>query len=115
MRNFKQNHEEMNWPWVESPFFNELLKHQELTDEQKELAIKLNKDGYVILDLGLTDEQIDAFKIEIDTLNDRETVVTQADGYHYSKGKRIFEGWKDSEMLQSLSLNPVVIDTLMML
>jgi predicted ATPase len=55
MRNFKQNHEEMNWPWVESPFFNELIKHQELTDEQRELAIKLNKDGYVVLDLGLTD------------------------------------------------------------
>jgi hypothetical protein len=115
MRNFKQNHEEMNWPWVESPFFNELIKHQELTDEQRELAIKLNKDGYVILDLGLTDEQIDAFKTEIDTLNDRDTVVTQADGYHYSKGKRIFEGWKDSEMLQSLSLNPVVMDALRLL
>ena len=112
MKNYKQDSDAMNWPWFESPFFNELIKHQDLTEEQKELVYKLNRDGYIVLDLGLTDEQINNFKKEIDRLNDRDTVVTQADGYHYSIGKRIFEGWKESEMLQSLSLNPIVMDTL---
>ena len=115
MRNFKQNYEEMNWPWVESPFFNELINHQNLTDKEKEIAMKLNKDGYVILDLGLTEDQLENFKKEIDVLNDKDTIITQDNGYHYSKGKRIFEGWKESEMLQSLSLNPIIIDTLKML
>ena len=81
MKNYKQNSEATNWPWIESPFFNELIKHQNLTDEQRELSQKINQDGYVILDLGLSDEQIDNFKKEIDRLNDRDTVVTQADGY----------------------------------
>ena len=34
MKNYTQNSEEMNWPWVESPFFSELLKNQNLTDEE---------------------------------------------------------------------------------
>jgi hypothetical protein len=115
MRNFKQNHEEMNWPWVESPFFNELIKHQSLDEKNTELAKKFNEDGYVILDLNLSDEQIESFRNEIDTMNGNDEIKTQEGGYHYSKGKRIFEGWKDSELLQSLSLNSIVLDTLRML
>jgi len=80
-----------------------------------ELAKKFNEDGYIILDLELSDEQIDNFKKEIDYLNSKDDIKTQEGGYHYSKGKRIFEGWKDSEMLQSLSLNKKVIDVLKML
>ena len=107
MRNYKQNHEEMNWPWVESPFFKELIKHQGLTDEQKEIATKFNEDGYVILDLGLSNEEIDNFKTEIDMLNDKDTVVTQDNGYHYSKGKRIFEGWKESKTISFIKPNSI--------
>lgn len=112
MKNYKENFDLMNWPWIESPFFNELVKHQNLTEEQKEMAYKLNRDGYIVFDLNLTDEQIDNFKEEIDKLNNKDNVVTQDGGYHYSKGKRIFEGWKESEMLQSLSLNPIIMDIL---
>ena len=115
MKNYKENSELMNWPWVESPFFNDLIKHSDLTEDEKEIAIKFNKDGYVVLDLGLTDEEIEKLKSEIDELNSKDDTITQAGGYHYSKGKRIFEGWKDSELLQSLSLNNKVFETLRML
>ena len=54
-------------------------------------------------------------KNEIDMLNDRDNAVTQAGEYHYSKGKRIFEGWRESKILQSLSLNEKVINVLKML
>jgi hypothetical protein len=115
MRNFKTNHDETVWPWVESPFFKELIKHQDLTDEQKEVATKYNEDGYIILDLGLSDEEIDELIKEIDYLNSKDDIKTQEQVYHYSKGKRIFEGWKESEKLQSLALNPRVLETLEML
>ena len=115
MRNFKENHNETNWPWVESPFFNELINHQGLSEKEIEIARKFNEDGYVIFDLGLTDEQIDNFKKEIDFLNSKDDIKTQEGGYHYSKGKRIFEGWRESEMLQSLSLNENVLNLLKML
>jgi hypothetical protein len=115
MRNFSTNHDETNWPWVESPFFKELIKHQDLTDEEKEIATKYNEDGYIILDLGLSDEEINELIKEIDYLNSKDDVKTQEQVYHYSKGKRIFEGWKESEKLQGLALNPKVMKTLEML
>lgn len=112
MKNYKQNSDLLNWPWIESPFFNDLIDHQNLTNEEKEMAIKLNNDGYLIVDLNLTDNEIEEYKSEIDRLNDSENIVTQDSNYHYSRGKRIFEGWKQSKMLQNLSLNPKIINLL---
>jgi hypothetical protein len=115
MKNYKENHEELNWPWVESPFFNELIKHQELTDEQKELAIKYNKDGYVVIDLNLTDEEIEQCKSDVNFLNNKDDANIQNPRYHYSQGKRVFEAWKECESLLSLANHPKVIETLKML
>ncbi len=115
MRNFKKNSDEMNWPWVESPFFKELVKHENLSNTEKEMCVKFNEDGYIVLDLNLSDEDIESYKKEIDFLNSKNDIKTQESGYHYSKGKRIFEGWKDSSMLQNLSLNDKVLNTLRML
>lgn len=112
MKNYRESYDAMNWPWIESPFFDELIKHQDLSEEEKEMAIKLNRDGYLIFDLDLTDKEIEEYKEEIDRLNNKDSIRTQDDGYHYSKGKRIFEGWKESKMLQSLSLHPKVIKLL---
>jgi hypothetical protein len=115
MKNYKENHEELNWPWVESPFFNELIKHQELTDEQKELAIKFNKDGYAVIDLNLTDEEIERCKTDVNFLNNKDDANIQNPRYHYSQGKRVFEAWKECESLLSLAVHPKVTDTLKML
>ena len=115
MKNYTQKSEELNWPWVESPFFNELLEHQGLTDEQKELATKFNKDGYVIIDLGLTDEEIEQCKTDVNYLNNKDDANIQNPKYHYSRGKRIFEAWKECESLLSLANHPKVYETLKIL
>ena len=39
----------LNIPWVESPFFYELLKNSDFSDEQKDLAIQYHEKGYIIL------------------------------------------------------------------
>lgn len=114
-KNYKQDPNATNWPWVESPFFYDLLESQELSEEQKNIAKKFHEDGYIVLDLGLTDTEIEELRSEIDYLNNRDNVTTQDNGYHYSKGKRIFEGWKESKLLHSLSMNSKVIETLQML
>ena len=100
MKNYKIDYSAINWPWVESPFFNDLLEHQDLSKENKILAKKFNEDGYILIDLELTDDEINDIKKEIDRLNSIGEVKTQENGYHYSKGKRIFEGWRDSELLR---------------
>ena len=70
----------MNIPWVESPLFNSTLQQLKISDEQKRLATKFHQDGYVILDLGLSEEFIDNLKTDILS----EQHKTQEGFYHYS-------------------------------
>lgn len=115
MKDYKNNPEEMNWPWVDSPFFEDLIKNMNLTEEDEKLARQFNEKGYVIIDLGLTDEEIQECIEDINLLNNRDDVNIQNPRYHYSKGKRIFEAWKESESLLSISRHPKVMNVLRML
>src|ERR1700729_3181699 len=38
-----------NLPWIESPFFEEILKTKNLTAEQSRLVREYNEQGYVVL------------------------------------------------------------------
>lgn len=101
-----------NTPLVESPFFLKLLEKKDLSKEDKDLIINFYENGYTIIDLNLSENELKEIKQEIDYLNDKSDVKTQHEGYHYSKGKRIFEGWKQSEKLRKLSLNEIVLNKL---
>lgn len=102
-----------NTPLVESPFFYSLLKEKNLEKEDLSDLIKFYEDGYIIIDLNLSDQELKSIKTEIDSIEG--TSIAQHEGYHYSKGKRIFEGWKLSEKIRSLSLHPKVIHKLKVL
>ena len=55
MNNFKPSNNSLDIPWIESPFFNQLLEESDLTDKQKEDCKFYNENGYLVIDLGLTD------------------------------------------------------------
>ena len=57
--------EALSIPWIESPFFNELLKDSSFTDEEIFLAKDYNENGYTILDLELTDIEIDSIMSDV--------------------------------------------------
>ena len=40
MNNFKPSNDSLDIPWIESPFFNQLLEKSDLTDKQKEVITK---------------------------------------------------------------------------
>lgn len=115
MKNHSTKRYNLSVPWVESPFFYREFAKKSITDEEADLAFKFHRDGYIIIDLGLTDEFIKDLKKDIDMLNEEEDVVVQDKGYHYSKGKRIFEGWKRSVLIRQLALNERVLDILRVL
>ncbi|WP_316831261.1 hypothetical protein [Pedobacter aquatilis] len=52
-----------NFPWVESPFFSEIIKTKNLTEEQKKLATDYNRDGYLVLSDFLPVDLIDRVRI----------------------------------------------------
>ena len=112
MKKYQTNPGAMSWPLCESPFFYDLIKNIEMTDAEREMAIQFHENGYIILDLGFTDAQLDEIKTEIDLINSNTKTKTQDERYHYSKGKRIFEGWKQSELLKNISLNEKVLNFL---
>jgi hypothetical protein len=39
-------------PWIESPFFQEVLWNKSLNDFEKECALNFNKYGYIKVDLN---------------------------------------------------------------
>lgn len=112
MKNYKYESSSMNWPWCESPFFYDLLNKQNLSDSERDLVTQYHEEGYCIIDLGLSQTDLFNMRQEIDRINNSDTVKLQDSGYHYSKGKRIFEAWKSSDLLKSLSLNSKILDIL---
>jgi hypothetical protein len=112
MNNFKPSIESMDTPWIESPFFEQLLEESNLTKKQKEDCEFYNKNGYLIIDLKLSDYEI--LTIVNDTytaLNDNNTKY-HADHFQYSDSKRIFEHWKKSDSIANLTVHPKIMETL---
>ena len=103
----------MTCPWTMSPFFYELLRSDlDLTFEERQLAQKFYEDGYVTIDLNLSDYIIEKIKNDVaQNIGGK----TQDEGYHYSKNPRVFEAWKWSSAVRDIANNPKVISTLEML
>ena len=112
MKQFFADKDALNIPWVESPFFYELLEKEDLTLEQKNQAIQFHELGYVILDLELSNEFLDTVITEMYDAIKRDTVTKQAEFYTYSNSPRIFEEWRNSDSIRELCLNKKLIDTL---
>ena len=102
-------------PWIESPFFYELLESSFLSKKEKALCAKFHEDGYLVLDLDLSDETIEGVKADVLGKVDDGEAKTQADGYHYSDSPRVFEGWKFSQHILDVATNRQVKQALTML
>jgi ectoine hydroxylase-related dioxygenase (phytanoyl-CoA dioxygenase family) len=102
-------------PWVESPFFYSLLQNSDLTDEEKELCTKYHEDGYVVIDAGLSAEEMGAVVDDMYAALAEEDTVYHADHFQYTESKRIFELWKQSNAAASLCINEKIMETLRLL
>jgi ectoine hydroxylase-related dioxygenase (phytanoyl-CoA dioxygenase family) len=112
MNQFFTDKNALNVPWVESPFFYQLLSKTNLTAERLEQAIQFHEMGYIVLDLELTDEFLKRIVDEMYSAVNRDTVTKQAEFYTYSDSPRIFEEWRNSDAIRELCLNKKLIDTL---
>jgi len=113
MVDYFTNKTSMDTPWIESPFFYQLLEHSTYTEEERNLLIKYHEYGYIVIDLELTQEFIDTTMQgifdELDKLN------TQDNRYHYSDSPRVFEAWKTIPNVLSLARHPKILSTLELL
>jgi len=100
-----------NLPWVESPFFEEILRNKNLTEEQTKLVREYNECGYVVMPGFVPEKLID------DTRNDAETrgfdpkfkISSQRDQ------TRVQDFWKVSEPAKELARYKPLLDILELL
>jgi len=101
----------LNIPWIESPFFYDLVENLNLSTEQKEMAIKYHEDGYLILDLELKDEFIDNLIKDVKYYLSIDDANRQVE-YEYNDSPRPFQMWKKSEFVKELAMNQKTMSTL---
>lgn len=99
-------------PWVESPFFYQILESLDLSEDLKNKAIKFHEDGYLIIDLELSDDLIKDIVGDMEIALTRENKKLQAEFYTYSNSPRLFEEWRHSSHIRELCLNEKITSTL---
>ena len=110
MKNFSKDKHALSIPWVESPFFYELLKNSNLSDKEKEMCINYHEKGYAIIDLNLSDNEIQQVVDDMYKALDNEKTKFHADHFQYTESRRIFELWKQSKPAAELCLNKKEIE-----
>lgn len=93
----------MNTPWVESPFFDELLAESALTDAEKEQARHFAEEGYLIVDTAIAETVLDAAVRDVGTRTDAPSQC----------GQRLQDA--NSGAVRSIAGNPGIIALLRML
>ena len=101
-------------PWVESPFFYDLLDNSDLSQQDKKIATKYHEDGYLVVDLGIDDKFIDALIADVRHFVSVDDANRQVE-YEYNDGPRPFQLWKKSDYVRELTLNTNITSTLKML
>ncbi|GAA4406313.1 hypothetical protein GCM10023187_25630 [Nibrella viscosa] len=96
----------MNLPWVESPFFLDLLAQKNITPEQRDQAIHYHQEGYLLLkqivDHRLIDRTLAEIQHEYPVNVDEEPVRHQ-------------DLWKKYKTVTEVASQPQILDVLRML
>ena len=95
----------VNEPWIESPFFYELLSKKKINRNLKKIAINMHEKGYAIVDLNLTDKFINNINKDISNAINEGKIKKNPKIYHYNKYPRIVEAWKYSANVAKLANN----------
>ncbi|GAB3771760.1 hypothetical protein GCM10028818_10980 [Spirosoma horti] len=98
--------ERMNLPWVESPFFDDLLVKHSLTPEQRDLVTHYNREGFVVLPQQVSHELIDRALQEIK--GEYPDNVGEEPARHQDL-------WKKYSTVRELASQPGIFDVLRLL
>ena len=113
MKDYFKDKNALDIPWIESPFFYDILNNSNYSNEEKGMLLKYHIDGYIVIDLELTDEFIDTTMEGI--FAELDKLKTQDNRYHYSDSPRVFEAWKRIPNVLSLARHPKILSTLELL
>lgn len=97
-----------NLPWIESPFFEEILATKKLTEEQLNFVREYQQNGYVVIPGILPESLIDRTRIDAEekAFNPDFPIKTQRDE------RRVQDFWKVSEASKELACHPKILEML---
>ncbi len=96
----------MNLPWVESPFFDDLLRKKDLTPEQHEMVTHYNREGFLVLRQKVSHALIDR------TLDEIKNEYPARVGEEPSRHQDL---WKKYPTVREVASLPQIFDVLRLL
>jgi len=98
----------VNLPWIESPFFEEILKTKKLTEEELQYVTEYQKNGFVVISGILPETLVDQTRSDADqkAFNPDFPIKTQRDE------RRVQDFWKVSEASRALACHPRILEIL---
>lgn len=93
-------------PWVESPFFDELLAARGLSAEDQARARFLNENGYLVLEGFFDDALLDRARAEVEPLLASEAPEPRRSGHRFQ------DAWKESPAVREIATHPEILSLL---
>lgn len=106
---FSSATEAMNIPWVDSPFFPQLLQGAGMTAEAQRMLIDYARDGYVLIDPEIPDSVLESI---VKGLRDRFRPTYEP---YYADETRIQDAWLFNENVKAVAAAPRVLEILNLL
>lgn len=101
----------MNLPWVESPFFQQILATKKLSAADAALAKEYNEQGYVVIKNVFSEELIDQIIQDMQEKGFNPDYPIET----FRNDIRIQDLWEKSEPVKQMAAHPEIIKTLEML
>jgi ectoine hydroxylase-related dioxygenase (phytanoyl-CoA dioxygenase family) len=101
----------MNLPWVESPFFQQILATKKLSAIDAALAKEYNEQGYVVIKNVFSEELIDQIIQDMQEKGFNPDYPIET----FRNDIRIQDLWEKSEPVKQMAAHPEIIKTLEML
>jgi hypothetical protein len=94
----------LNRPWVDSPYFPDLIKRAGLTPEMEKLVRTFARDGYVVIDPQVDDETIEQAARDMRQIPPEKLI--------FSDATRLQDAWTMSDAIRKIAIAPKVLETL---
>lgn len=102
---------DMNLPWVESPFFKDILNTKNLNEHDKTIAMDYHENGFVVIPNLFADSIIEEVKADMDNKGYNLNFEMK----NHRDSVRIQDLWMYSESVKKISCNPKILEILEML
>src|SRR5687767_3116221 len=100
----------MNTPWIDSPFFEDILKTKTLSEEQRRIAVDYHQNGFVVISNLFDLSLIDTVQKDTEKAFDPSFSITT-----YRDEQRIQDLWMTMESSKHLACAPALLNILEML